>query len=526
MVRRVILGDAARDDTELTGLLARLRAQAELGDGRPGPPTLTAEFLDRLRAHLDRAEPGSLAAVAAATPADAHTAAVEQVPQWLFAFDAAGLSAFRALALLATHPRELAAVRAEIADGPGVPAELPACARPLLEAVRLWPTTPAILRETTSATELGGATLPRGTLVLICSAFFHRDGERHTWADDFTPRLWSGEDPRAALVPFSGGPAVCAGQDLVLFLTSTFLAGLLDGQEVRQTSRPRDPPGRPLPGTLDPFHLRFTTRSRADPCGEPVGPGRYRPAAHSDGTGTGGARWCCGARASSRRWSSPLLVAAMAVVPALRDPRFYLTDDSAAQFLPSWYHLGQLLRAGRFPLLDPTLWAGGNIAAEALFGVWNPVLLATMLLVSAVPNLVVASVAGQGRVPGDPGARRVRALPRVRRAAGPGRRRRRHRALRRGDPLLRRRVVVVRAHRLRLRPLVLVDAAPLRPGRAEPGRPVRRGLPRHDRRQPLRRARRVPRGGGPARRVRVDAAARGGRGARCSAGSPSGSWPR
>jgi hypothetical protein len=87
-----------------------------------------------------------------------------------------------------------------------------------------------------------------------------------------------------------------------------------------------------------------------------------------------------------------LLVAAMALVPALRDPRFYLTDDSAAQFLPTWYHLGQQLRAGQFPLLDPTLWAGGNIAAEALFGVWNPVLLAAMLLVSAIPDLVVASV--------------------------------------------------------------------------------------------------------------------------------------
>ena len=87
-----------------------------------------------------------------------------------------------------------------------------------------------------------------------------------------------------------------------------------------------------------------------------------------------------------------LLVAGMAVIPALRDPRFYLTDDSAAQFLPSWYHLGQLLRAGQFPLLDPTLWAGGNIAAEALFGVWNPVLLAGMLFVSGTPNLVVASL--------------------------------------------------------------------------------------------------------------------------------------
>jgi cytochrome P450 len=262
VVRRVTLGDAARDDTELTDLLARLRGQANWAMVAPPRPALTGELLDRLRAHLDRAEPGSLAAVAAETPADAHTAAVEQMPQWLFAFDAAGLSAFRALALLAAHPRELAAVRAEIADGPGVPAELPALRAALLEAVRLWPTTPAILRETTAATELGGAILPPGTLVLICSAFFHRDGERHTWADDFTPRLWSGEEPRAALVPFSGGPAVCAGQDLVLFLASTFLAGLLDGQDVRQASRPAIRPGSPLPGTLDPFHLRFRLTPR------------------------------------------------------------------------------------------------------------------------------------------------------------------------------------------------------------------------------------------------------------------------
>src|SRR5690349_21986940 len=77
-----------------------------------------------------------------------------------------------------------------------------------------------------------------------------------------------------------------------------------------------------------------------------------------------------------------LLVTGMALLPASRNPRFYLTDDSAAQFLPSWYHLGELLRSGQFPLLDPTLWAGGNIAAEALFGIWNPVLLGTMVFVS------------------------------------------------------------------------------------------------------------------------------------------------
>jgi hypothetical protein len=261
VVRRVTLGDAARDDTALTDLLARLRAQANWAMFAPRHPEATAAFLDRLQVHLDRAEPGSLAAVAADVPADAHTAAVGQVPQWLFAFDAAGMASFRALALLATHPRALAAARDDIAGGPGTPAELPGLRAALLESVRLWPTTPALLRETTAATELGGVTLPPGTLVLICSAFFHRDGERHTWADDFTPRLWN-EAPRAALVPFSAGPAVCAGQDLMLFLSSTFLAALLDGNDVRVASRRPIRPGRPLPGTLDPFHLRFTVTPR------------------------------------------------------------------------------------------------------------------------------------------------------------------------------------------------------------------------------------------------------------------------
>jgi cytochrome P450 len=263
IARRVTLGDGARDDTALTDLLARLRAEANWAMFAPQRPALRDAFLDRLRAHLDRAEPGSLAAVAAATPATPHTAAVEQVPQWLFAFDAAGISAFRALALLATHAGELAAVRAELSGADvTAPAQLDGLRAALLEAVRLWPTTPAILRETTAPTELGGASLPPSTLVLICSALFHRDGERHAWADDFTPRLWRGASSRAALVPFSDGPAVCAGQNLVLFLTSTLLAALLEDHDVRVTSRPPIHPGRPLPGTLDPFRLRFALTPR------------------------------------------------------------------------------------------------------------------------------------------------------------------------------------------------------------------------------------------------------------------------
>ena len=62
---------------------------------------------------------------------------------------------------------------------------------------------------------------------------------------------------RQALVPFSGGPAFCPGKNLVLLLGSTMLVRLMDGREVRP--RPPAPlhPDRPLPGTLNPFALRF-----------------------------------------------------------------------------------------------------------------------------------------------------------------------------------------------------------------------------------------------------------------------------
>ena len=87
-----------------------------------------------------------------------------------------------------------------------------------------------------------------------------------------------------------------------------------------------------------------------------------------------------------------LLVAVLAQVPALVNPSFYFWDDSAAQFLPMWHRLGERLLAGEWPLgLDPDLWMGGNLAAEALFGIWNPVNLLDCLLVVWIGDLAVAA---------------------------------------------------------------------------------------------------------------------------------------
>jgi hypothetical protein len=86
-----------------------------------------------------------------------------------------------------------------------------------------------------------------------------------------------------------------------------------------------------------------------------------------------------------------LLVALVAQIPVLRSGVFYMVDDSAAQFLPMWRRIGEQLLAGTFPLLDVDSWAGGNLAGEALFGVWNPVNLLDYLLVTRFDDLAVAA---------------------------------------------------------------------------------------------------------------------------------------
>lgn len=99
--------------------------------------------------------------------------------------------------------------------------------------------------------------------------------------------------------------------------------------------------------------------------------------------------------ALARRMAAPallaVLVAVLAQVPLLHNRAFYFWDDSAAQFIPTWRHIGEQLRAGTFPTMSPELWAGGNLAAEALFGLWNPLCLLAAVVVSLVPNLAVAA---------------------------------------------------------------------------------------------------------------------------------------
>ncbi|HLH88867.1 MAG TPA: cytochrome P450 [Xanthobacteraceae bacterium] len=276
-MRRLVLGSAATDDRELTEMLARLRRDANWVWLRRDRKRLRRRFHARLADHLARAEPGSLAAMV--TRRDAEQARpLDQVTQWLFAFDAGAIATWRALALIATHPHEraqaladaaAAADAADAADAEGTSerAYLRAC---FLEALRLWPTTPLILRETLSEVSFDGITLAAGTELLVFAPYFHRDRARVPDADRFAPAIWLGNDPAGVspFVPFSGGPAACPGRHLVSMLASVWLAALLEGSApMALIGAPPLGPAMPLPGTLDHFQLRFQVGSgqRAEP---------------------------------------------------------------------------------------------------------------------------------------------------------------------------------------------------------------------------------------------------------------------
>lgn len=261
IVRRVALGDAARDDERVTDLMTALRAQANWAFLRPRSTRRLRELGRVLHGYVDGARaddaPPSLAGIVGRTPGRPGTAAVGQLPHWLFAFDAAGIAAYRALALLAGHPDVHARVRAE---DPAAHRGLRPWARAtVLESVRLWPTTLVILRDGAEASTWSGRTASAGTAFAVVSSFFHRDETALAWADRFEPAIWL--DGRAetsrALVPFSAGPARCPGRTLVLDLTSELLAAVVDGFDLAAAPPVRVRPGRPLPRTLGHTGLRF-----------------------------------------------------------------------------------------------------------------------------------------------------------------------------------------------------------------------------------------------------------------------------
>ncbi|PPB50460.1 cytochrome P450 [Arthrobacter pityocampae] len=264
VVRRVVFGDHARDDKDLTAMVIRLRKDGNWAFLKPVRTKTRRRFLARITEELANAEPGSLAAVMAAAPKGDGAEPADQVPQWLFAFDPAGMATFRALTVLATHPEAMAAARREVDGDTSGRRVLPYLRAAILESLRLWPTTPMILRQTTQPVQWERGLMPADCGVLVYAPYFHRDERSLRSAHSFSPERWlTEEDDGWPLVPFSDGPVVCPGKQLVLLVTSAALAALVAGHDFRVEEGQALDPERPLPGTMDNYSVRLGVSGRS-----------------------------------------------------------------------------------------------------------------------------------------------------------------------------------------------------------------------------------------------------------------------
>lgn len=239
MTRRIVLGDAAADDEVLTEELAELMEQANGMPGERHEPF--DDFQARMTAYLAAGQEGSLAGIASGVATDPDTRADGQLTHWLFATaDTLGANVARALALLCVHPD-------------AAPRDA------LLEAMRLWPTTPMLAREVTRTLTWDGVRVEAGTQVLIVNVFHHRDPERlGERAHRFSPEGW--HDGSFAgdwgLNHLSHGPQGCPGANLAVLLGVATLEALLAAGP--RLERPDLDADGPLPHMLNPYGLRFS----------------------------------------------------------------------------------------------------------------------------------------------------------------------------------------------------------------------------------------------------------------------------
>jgi cytochrome P450 len=265
MTLRVIFGDHARDDQALTGLLEKLMGEANRLVGLSHGDAYY-EFYGRLDRYVRKPGPGSLVSRIAEAPHTDTTRIAQQIPHWMFAMrDTLGANAYRALAVIVADQAVEQRVRAEVeaADLRELGAvdglrDLEGC---LLEAMRLWPTTPLLARETMCETTLAGERLEEGTQVILLNVFNHRDPEHVEDADRVRPERWTdGRDYR--FNHLSNGSQDCPGSPLVLLLGKAVLAQMLERYALA-LERPDLGSSGSLPASFDFYRASFSVRPRS-----------------------------------------------------------------------------------------------------------------------------------------------------------------------------------------------------------------------------------------------------------------------
>jgi cytochrome P450 len=132
----------------------------------------------------------------------------------------------------------------------------------LHEAMRLWPTTPLLARETMHDVTLAGEAVPAGTQILLLNVFNHRDRDHVEDADRFVPERWRSSGVRDyRFNHLSNGSQDCPGGPLVMLLGKAAIVQVLSRWPLT-LKEPSLPAGGAMPTMLDFYSARFAARRR------------------------------------------------------------------------------------------------------------------------------------------------------------------------------------------------------------------------------------------------------------------------
>ena len=94
---------------------------------------------------------------------------------------------------------------------------------------------------------------------------------------------------------------------------------------------------------------------------------------------------------AERFWLLLALVATLigGLIPLIWDRRYYFHGDTQIGAVGQWFHLGQAIRGGQWPILDVQAWAAGNFISEGQWGLFSPLTILIALAITGAANLVV-----------------------------------------------------------------------------------------------------------------------------------------
>lgn len=168
----------------------------------------------------------------------------------LAGFETTALGAAWAIYLLARYPEWQEKVRAEAMTGTGE-GDLPLTRHIVMEALRLYPPAPLLVRKVAKPTHLRGHSLAPGQAILIPVYAVHRHRQLWNDPDNFDPdRFNSGNYDRGAFLPFGAGPRLCIAAQFAQVEIATIIAELV--RAFRFTPSPIEPE----------VSLRISTHSR------------------------------------------------------------------------------------------------------------------------------------------------------------------------------------------------------------------------------------------------------------------------